>query len=127
MFVGGGCFPRLLCPCFIPQSGARPTSADQYDSGQLTLAASGAGEQDVPPRFGFVIDFHDAIQHPVGWRFAGLRGVKLDVGDRVAKERQLSVAWALWQDDEPCVQLGVRAEPYEVGVVVRDEHELLAD
>jgi len=42
-------------------------------------------------------------------------------------ERELGVPWALWQGDEPRVQLGVRAESQEVGVVVRDEHEPLAD
>lgn len=93
----------------------------------IALTPQRLGKRYVSACFGFVIDFHDTIEHPVGWRFAGLRGVALDVGDGMAKERELSVAWALWQDDEPRVQLGVRAESQEVGVVVRDEHELLAD
>jgi len=47
--------------------------------------------------------------------------------DGVAEERELGVPWALRQDYEPRVQLRVCAESHEVGVVVRDEHELLAD
>jgi hypothetical protein len=53
------------------------------------------GERHVSACSRFVIDFHDAVQHPVGWRFAGLRGVVLDVGDGVAEERELGVALAL--------------------------------
>lgn len=72
------------------------------------------GKRHVSARVGFVIDFHDTIEHPVGWRFAGLRSVTLYVGDGIAKERELSVAWALRQDDEPRVQLGVRARCQEI-------------
>jgi hypothetical protein len=85
------------------------------------------GQRRVFARSGFLVDLHDAIEHPVGWRFIGLGGVVLDVDDGVAEERELSIAGALGQDDEPCVQLGIYAEAHEVGVVVRDEHEFSAD
>jgi len=43
--------------------------------------------------------------------FACPLGVALDVGDGVVKERQLRIAWALWQNDESRVQLGVCIVP----------------
>jgi hypothetical protein len=69
----------------------------------IALSASAVGKRHVSACLGFVIDFHDTIEHPVGWRFAGLRGVALDVSDGIAKEWQLSIPWAQWQDEEPCV------------------------
>jgi len=85
------------------------------------------GKRGISARSGLVVDLHDAIQHPVARRLVGLTGVVLDVGDRIIKERELSIAWALWQNDQSRMQLGVCTESHEVGVIVRDEHELLAD
>lgn len=50
----------------------------------------------------------------------------LDVSDHVAEQLKLGIAWTLWQDDEPCVQFCVGAEPNEVGVIVGDERELFS-
>jgi hypothetical protein len=38
-------------------------------SGHSAASVSVVGERHVSACFGFVIDFHDAIEHPVGWRF----------------------------------------------------------
>lgn len=116
------------------RAGPNVTDAGEIRAGgsdarrSLDLSADSViGQRRVSALSGFLVDLHDAIQHPVGRRFAGLTGMVLDVGDRIIKERALSVAWALWQDDESRMQLCVRAESHEVGVIVRDEHELLAD
>lgn len=84
---------------------------DDRLGGQVDVGISVVGEGRVSARIGLVVNLHDMIQHPVSWRVAGLGGLALDVSDSVAEERELSAMWALWQDDKPSVQLGVRAKP----------------
>lgn len=93
----------------------------------MSILASTSMERRVEACLWVFAHLYNAIDYPVGWRFAGFRGAALDVSDGIAKEQELSVAWALWQDDESRVQFGVGAESDEIGVVVCYEHELLAD
>jgi hypothetical protein len=83
VLAGSGCFPH------IKRHPAWPAPS------WLTRSTSAIGERHVSACCGFFIDFNDAIEHPVGWRFAGPRGVALDVGDGIAEEQELGVALAL--------------------------------